>query len=58
MKYSVNDLTLDEKLHLLTGKDKWRLQTDGAEVSQVYVRDPFASVERPEKELKGFAKRR
>lgn len=56
MKYSVNDLTLDEKLHLLTGKDKWRLQTDGAEVSQVYVRDPFASVERPEKELKGFAK--
>ena len=31
-------------------------QTDGAEVSQVYVRDPFASVERPEKELKGFAK--
>lgn len=29
---------------------------DGAEISQVYVRDPFASVPRPEKELKGFAK--
>ncbi len=29
---------------------------DGAEISQVYVRDPFASVSRPDKELKGFAK--
>ncbi|MBO7297788.1 MAG: glycoside hydrolase family 3 C-terminal domain-containing protein [Clostridia bacterium] len=29
---------------------------DGAEISQVYIRDPFASVPRPEKELKGFAK--
>ena len=29
---------------------------DGAEISQVYIRDPFATVSRPEKELKGFAK--
>ncbi|MBQ2701399.1 MAG: fibronectin type III-like domain-contianing protein, partial [Clostridia bacterium] len=29
---------------------------DGAEVSQVYVKDVFAMVSRPEKELKGFAK--
>ena len=30
--------------------------TDGAEVSQVYIRDVFAMVSRPQKELKGFAK--
>ena len=29
---------------------------DGKEISQVYVRDVMATVERPEKELKGFAK--
>ncbi len=29
---------------------------DGKEVSQVYVRDPFSMVIRPEKELKGFSK--
>ena len=29
---------------------------DGAEISQVYVRDVFAMVVRPEKELKGFEK--
>lgn len=31
-------------------------EVDGAEISQVYIRDPFSSVSRPEKELKGFAK--
>ncbi|MBQ8295693.1 MAG: glycoside hydrolase family 3 C-terminal domain-containing protein [Clostridia bacterium] len=30
--------------------------TDGQETSQVYVRDVFAMVSRPEKELKGFTK--
>ena len=30
--------------------------TDGKEISQVYVKDVFASVLRPEKELKGFSK--
>lgn len=30
--------------------------TDGAEISQVYVKDVFCMVERPEKELKGFEK--
>ena len=29
---------------------------DGAEVSQIYVRDVVAAVERPKKELKGFSK--
>ena len=29
---------------------------DGKEVAQVYVRDVFATVERPDKELKGFEK--
>ena len=29
---------------------------DGKEVSQVYVKDVFATVARPEKELKGFSK--
>lgn len=28
----------------------------GAEVVQLYINDPVCSVERPEKELKGFAK--
>ena len=31
-------------------------EKDGAEISQVYVRDVFAMVVRPEKELKGFEK--
>lgn len=31
-------------------------QRDGAEVAQVYVRDPECPVDRPYKELKGFAK--
>ena len=31
-------------------------KVDGAEVSQVYIRDTFSMVSRPEKELKGFAK--
>ena len=29
---------------------------DGKEISQLYIRDPFSSVVRPEKELKGFTK--
>jgi beta-glucosidase len=29
---------------------------DGKEISQLYIRDPFSSVVRPEKELKGFVK--
>jgi beta-glucosidase len=32
--------------------------TAGAEVAQLYVSDPSAKVERPERELKGFAKLR
>lgn len=30
--------------------------TDASEISQIYVKDVFAAVERPEKELKGYSK--
>src|SRR5256885_88071 len=40
--------------HVVSGTGVW--QGEGAEVAEVYVGDGHASVPRPVKELKGFAK--
>lgn len=57
-KFEYSSLTLERK------GDKWAVgytvknisDAAGAEVSQVYVRDPFSYVSRPVRELKGFCK--
>ena len=58
-EFAYSDLVLNKK-----GETEYEVsytvknisQVDGAEISQVYVRDMFAMVSRPQKELKGFAK--
>lgn len=39
MKYDIKSLTLDEKLHLLTGKDTWRLTNANGKLPEVYLSD-------------------
>ena len=39
MKYDIKQLTLDEKLHLLTGKDTWRLETANGKLPEVFLAD-------------------
>ena len=58
-KFEYSDLDLkkeSETDYVVSYTVKNVSSVDGAEISQVYVRDPFASVSRPDKELKGFAK--
>ena len=58
-KFEYSDLCVkkeSETDYLVSYTVKNISETDGAEISQVYIRDPFSSVSRPEKELKGFAK--
>lgn len=56
--FELSDLVLDKKDSAVTVKVKVKNTGNkaGAEVVQVYVKDEKASVERPEKELKGFSK--
>ena len=39
MKYDIKALTLEEKLHLLTGKDGWRLETANGKLPEVFLSD-------------------
>lgn len=39
MKYDIKQLTLDEKIALLTGKDGWRLETANGKLAQVFLSD-------------------
>lgn len=39
MKYDIKNLTLEEKLHLLTGQDTWRLQTANGKLPEVFLSD-------------------
>lgn len=39
MKYDIKSLTLDEKLHLLTGADRWRLTTANGKLPEVFLSD-------------------
>ncbi len=39
MKYDIKSLTLDEKLHLLTGKNKWLLQNANGKLKDVFLSD-------------------
>ena len=39
MKYDIKSLTLEEKLHLLTGQDTWRLQTANEKLPEVFLSD-------------------
>lgn len=39
MKYDIKSLTLEEKLHLLTGKDSWRLETANGKLPEVFLSD-------------------
>lgn len=58
-KFEYSDLCVkkeSETDYLVSYTVKNISEVDGAEISQVYIRDPFSSVSRPEKELKGFAK--
>lgn len=58
-KFEYSDLKI-EKLGETDYEVSYTVQNvsnvDGAEISQIYVKDVFAMVSRPEKELKGFAK--
>ncbi len=38
-KYKLSDLTLDEKLHLLSGKDNWSLSDAGGKLPSVFLAD-------------------
>ena len=57
--FEYSDLTIDKR-----GETDYEISytvknvsnVDGKEISQLYVRDVFAMVNRPQKELKGFAK--
>jgi beta-glucosidase len=52
---SASTISADEKI-IVTVKVKNMSEVAGAEVVQLYLNDKEASVERPKKELKGFAK--
>ncbi len=39
MKYDIKNLTFEEKLHLLTGKDSWQLETANGKLPQVFLSD-------------------
>jgi hypothetical protein len=39
MKFDVNQLTLEEKLHLLTGKNRWQLSTANGKLPEVWLCD-------------------
>ncbi|MBO5481446.1 MAG: glycoside hydrolase family 3 C-terminal domain-containing protein [Clostridia bacterium] len=39
MKYDIKKLSLDEKLHLLTGRDTWRLSTANEKLPEVFLSD-------------------
>lgn len=39
MKYNVKDFTLDEKLKLLSGKDKWRLEDLNGKLPSIFLSD-------------------
>ena len=39
MKFDIKQLTLEEKLHLLTGKDNWRLETANGKLPEVFLSD-------------------
>lgn len=58
-KFEYSDLAI-EKINETTYNVLFTIKNssnrDGKEVAQLYVRDVFSSVERPEKELKGFHK--
>lgn len=55
LKLSANELSQNEKL-TVTFDIKNTGKVDGSEIPQLYIRDIKSSVERPVKELKGFAK--
>ena len=58
-QFAYSDLTVEkngETDYVLSFNVKNVSNVDGKEIAQVYVRDVFAMVERPYKELKGFAK--
>ena len=39
MKYDIKNLTLEEKLRLLTGKDTWRLSDANGKLPEVFLAD-------------------
>ena len=39
MKYDITNLTLEEKLRLLTGKDGWRLETANGKLPEIFLSD-------------------
>ena len=39
MKYDIKSLSLEEKLHLLTGKDAWRLTNVGGKLPEIFLSD-------------------
>lgn len=39
MKFDIKQLTLEEKLHLLTGKDLWRMETANGKLPEVFLAD-------------------